>query len=128
MKMVPAEPKDFVRSELRSRAVTFSADSLVFRVISEDLECALASVQFEDDDLLLEEIFVASTLRRNGTGTKVLALVEDFARDHDCSRITLWAQPLDTDDDDSKEALINWYIARGYRSCGAWDDLEKVLR
>jgi GNAT superfamily N-acetyltransferase len=100
-----------------------------FQVISDDLECALASVQFGDDgELVLEEVFVAPALRRNGTGTKVLSLIEDFARDNNCTRITLWAQPLDTDDDDAKEGLINWYIARGDRSYGGWDELEKMPR
>jgi ribosomal protein S18 acetylase RimI-like enzyme len=75
----------------------------------------------------LVEIYVLPTLRSRGVGAEALRLAESFAQKAGRTFMTLYAEPLDDDTDDAKEALIKWYTRLGYRELGPCDRLGKSL-
>jgi GNAT superfamily N-acetyltransferase len=81
-----------------------------------------------DAVLHIEKLYLRREHRRRGLGRRVVAMIEQLARELGRRRITLWAEPYDDDDLDLKEQLIAWWRERGYRvTPRTWDELEKLL-
>lgn len=112
---------------------TDAEEVVILRAELDGVECGLVVLDLvsgDDDEAQLIEIFVIPSDRDRGMGTRILEAVDDFARSAGKRRITLQAEPLDDDDDDTetKPKLIRWYLRRGYRPAGGpWDELEKRL-
>ena len=79
----------------------------------------------EFDHMVLYELFIPKSLRRQGIGTAVLAQVEIFAADKGFSAIRVNPSPLDTSIDMS--ALENWYRKCGYQRVKDMNDMEKDI-
>jgi GNAT superfamily N-acetyltransferase len=126
--------EDFRSDPLRARAEVHAKDDVLLLLARSDEEdCGLVVLDLnsgDDDEAILVEIFVPPERRCRGAGSQVLTCAEDFARDAGRRRISLEAEPLDSDfdDDDAKVRLIRWYSQRGYTEiAGRYDQLEKTL-
>lgn len=78
------------------------------------------------DYLVLYELFVPTSLRRQGVGSRLLEEVEKMAVGLGYVQVNLTPWPLE--DGISEEELIRWYKARGYSErpdCP--DELQKTL-
>lgn len=74
--------------------------------------------------------FVLADFRGRGLGAEIIERLVVICRALGKTRITVWAHPLDDDedDDDAKTRLVNWYMRCGFaRSGGAWDELERRI-
>src|SRR5262245_9285037 len=77
-------------------------------VTEDEAEVAFLSLDFVPrvDYLVLYEIYVPERLRRSGIGSRLIVEVENIARSHGYTRVTLSPSPLDTDK--SATELLNW--------------------
>jgi len=67
------------------------------------------------DKLIIEEIFVKSSLHGRGFGTYLLKLAEIFAAEHGLQQVILKPSHIDKM---KLMSLKDWYRKRGYTSCG----------
>jgi len=102
--------------ELHERAErsSFGGYSHQYLVRENGNEIAFLTLDFwpPSEHLVIYELFIKSSLRRKGYGTKILSLIEPLARKMGYKTIVLNAHPLD---DSQQTALISWYERRGYR-------------
>ncbi len=134
MMLTPGAADSFEATELRKHAEGHANDDvIVLRAHIASEECGLVVLDLDSgdaDEAILVEIFVIAERRSTGLGSLMLSCAEAYARSSGRSRMSLDAEPLDSDpgDDDAKESLIRWYKGRGYSGVrGQYDQLEKQL-
>lgn len=131
MRIEPTTLTDIKSPALHSRAQIHARDEVILlRVTDRAAEVGVVILDFtsgDEGEAILVEIYVLPACRRRGVGTEALKLAEAFAQSHDCAWMTLDAEPLEDDDDDAKDKLMNWYRRHGYRVIGPYDHLRKKL-
>lgn len=114
---------------LRARASQKSTnkDTQHYIIRENGKELVFLSLDFHPhpDALFIYEIFVSSSVRGQGVGTRLLREIENLARRNGYSNIGLNAHPLD---DRPKYELIAWYEKRGFSlQAGSKELMMKTL-
>jgi GNAT superfamily N-acetyltransferase len=130
--LVPAlDRDDFATAILRSRAGKAPRLGTIhlIRAMADGVEVALVVLDIHDqvDCIILYELFLTSTLRNRGVGTKVLAAVEDYAVTSGRTCVEVWPRSLDRGSR-SDAQLVRWYRRHGYISAHEGSErLKKTL-
>ena len=110
------EPSEWLTPELKELADDASKtdNTHIYRVIDDGREVAFVSLDIWPGEsfTILYKMYVSSTLRGQGIGTRTVASVEAFTTCLGRSSVRLVAHPLDNTI--SEDQLIHWYGRLGY--------------
>ena len=123
-------PDDFKVAELRNRAQESSRSPKTkhYKAVMHDKEIAFVSLDRwpEFSEMVVYEIFVPPSKRRQGFATAILNEVEHISICEGFSTVSLIASPLDHDI--TEDDLLAWYSRRGYeRDLNDQKKLSKLI-